>query len=425
MVAFRQFFCGMLLLFSSLAVAGAEPAGRVLFAAGTPNAIAADGGVRALRQGDPVEEGDLLVTGEGRLQILFKDNAVLALYPGTQFQIERYRYAAKGDDSDGVVLRLMKGGLRTISGLVGKRNRADYRMDSAVATIGIRGTEYGLQLGETLVGHVGEGAIEVCNAGGCLPVAVNQAFLVPSLTERPVLAQLRAQLLAPELRERRSAAKRSEEQTVAAVAAPAAVVDDEPGTHEGSHPEPADSSAGRHSADPAHAGEARADGETRAPQDRRADRAAAHEHAVASNDEAAQPGKRWHRRRYFHDEDFAKRLEQITAGKTGGVTDASAAIGGAGPAQAPAAAVHGVAPALPARLASPSAIPTGTAPTGTAPTGAGAAVAPGSSAAAQAAGGSPPSSATFTLPFELPPGLAKKLTDGGLIVPPGLLKKLR
>jgi hypothetical protein len=186
------------ILFLALAPAiAAEPAGRVLFAVGTPTAATPAGDVRALRSGDAIEEGDLLVTGEGRLQVVFKDGALLALHTGSRFKVERYRYTAKGDDSDGVVLRLLQGGLRTISGLVGKRNRADYRMDASVATIGIRGTEYSLQLGNDLIGSVSEGAIEVCNGAGCLQVGSGQGFFVPSLTEPPALSERRVFLPAP------------------------------------------------------------------------------------------------------------------------------------------------------------------------------------------------------------------------------------
>jgi hypothetical protein len=62
-------------------------------------------------------------------------------------------------------------------------------MKAAVATIGIRGTDYALELSDKLVGNVAEGAIEVCNGAGCLSVLAGQAFLVPSLTEIPVLSE--------------------------------------------------------------------------------------------------------------------------------------------------------------------------------------------------------------------------------------------
>src|SRR5262245_46349309 len=170
----------------------AEPVGRVLFVAGNITATDPAGNMRALQRGGGVEEGDTIATGEGRLQLEFKDGGYLALPPDTRFRVDRYRYAGAGDAEDSVVLALLKGGLRTISGLVGKKNYNDYRMDTGVATIGIRGTEYALDLNSAMTGSVADGAIEVCNGAGCLQVGAGQAFVVPSLHEAPVLGERRA-----------------------------------------------------------------------------------------------------------------------------------------------------------------------------------------------------------------------------------------
>jgi hypothetical protein len=187
---------GVMLLACSVTVF-AEPAGRVLFVAGNVRVTDPTGNVRALERGASVEEGDTIATHDGRVQVQFKDGAFLALQPETRFRVERYRYTAAGDAEDSVVMSLIKGGLRTISGLVGKKHRDDYRMDSAVATIGIRGTDYALELDTTLSGHVAAGAIEVCNGGGCALVQSGFAFSVPSFIDRPVLGERRAFLPPP------------------------------------------------------------------------------------------------------------------------------------------------------------------------------------------------------------------------------------
>jgi hypothetical protein len=349
----------LVILYAQAGALAAEPAGRVLFAAGAPTAISADGSRRELHKGDAVEEGEILVTGDGRLQLQFKDNALLALYPGTRFQIERYRYKAAGDAGDGVVLRLLQGGLRTISGLVGKRNRSDYRMETAVATIGIRGTEYGLQLGETLVGNVGEGAIEVCNAAGCLPVGVSQAFLVPSMTEMPVLAQLQARLPSPETRARQAAEKRDDAAQAARTG-----------------------NAGAHRADRAR--KANGQGE------------------VADTSGSAS-AKRWDRRKYFGDDDFVQRLQFTGGGATAGVAGGSSRASATVPVSS-----AGPGAIAPQSGASVSALPS---------PGTGVAAGTATLSSPSPVGSSPIPRA----PVGLPPGLANQAT-GGTFVPPGQLK---
>lgn len=53
---------------------------------------------------------------------------------------------AEGSDSSRAFFRLVKGGFRSVSGLIGKVNQDDYRVSTPVATIGIRGTRYGVRL---------------------------------------------------------------------------------------------------------------------------------------------------------------------------------------------------------------------------------------------------------------------------------------
>jgi FecR-like protein len=178
----------MLLLALAAPLARAEPAGQVMFAVSGVVAVDLQGNRRALQKNDPVHEGDTLLTNDGRIQIRFKDGAFVGLQPQTRFVVERYRYTAAGDAEDGVIMSLLKGGLRTISGLVGKQDRTRYSMKTAVATIGIRGTNYALDLNDKLVGSVSEGAIEVCNGAGCVSVLAGQGFLVPSLTDLPALS---------------------------------------------------------------------------------------------------------------------------------------------------------------------------------------------------------------------------------------------
>lgn len=141
------------LLASTGLVRAAEPAATVILAVGSVNDRAADGSLHTLHDGDSVYAGDNLSTGGGGwLDMDFADGGRILLRPGSQFQIEQFDYqpAAHPDnvpptaaaEHESAFFRLFKGGLRAISGLIGHVYRASYRMDTPVATIGIRGTEY-------------------------------------------------------------------------------------------------------------------------------------------------------------------------------------------------------------------------------------------------------------------------------------------
>lgn len=186
------------LLFSSSVLAA--PAARVEFAVGNVSVLAADGRVRALAKGAAVEEGETVNTNEGRVQLRFSDDGFVSLHTGTVFRIDQYRWEGRNDGSERNFFSLIKGGLRTITGKLTKQNRKAYKMTTMVATIGIRGTEYTMQLNGDLSGSVAEGEIEVCNAGGCLAVAAGQSYYVPDAKIKPIFSNKQTYLVPPQPR---------------------------------------------------------------------------------------------------------------------------------------------------------------------------------------------------------------------------------
>jgi len=129
------------------AFAAATEAGVVVNMEGTLAAKGVDGTLRALANFEKVLAGDTLFTGkDSYARIKFADGGVISLQPGAQFKIENYNYDEKQPDKDKAGFNLIKGGLRAISGLIGKRGDPDsYGVKTRVATVGIRGTKYGMQ----------------------------------------------------------------------------------------------------------------------------------------------------------------------------------------------------------------------------------------------------------------------------------------
>ena len=117
------------------------PAAQVDFAVGNVTAVGSNGQSRALGKGAQIEQGDTVNTNGGRAQLRFTDGAYVSLQPESQFRIDQYRFDGKQDGNEKGFFSLLKGGLRTITGLVGRSNKANYQVSTSVATIGIRGTE--------------------------------------------------------------------------------------------------------------------------------------------------------------------------------------------------------------------------------------------------------------------------------------------
>lgn len=174
------------------------PAGKVEFAIGSPTAAGKDNRARPLTRGAAVYEGDLINTGAGRVQLRFTDGGFMSLQPQTQFKVEEYRFQGHADGSEKGVFNLVKGGMRTITGLIGKKEAKNYRVHTKVATIGVRGTEYSLQMDLNLQGSVAAGQIDVCNAGGCSPFGRGDSFIVPHAAAKPVMTLRKTGLPGPQ-----------------------------------------------------------------------------------------------------------------------------------------------------------------------------------------------------------------------------------
>ncbi len=173
------------------------PAARVDFAVGNVTAVNTSGQSRTLAKGASLDQGETINTNNGRAQLRFTDGAYVSLQPESQFRIDQYRFDGKVDGSEKGLFSLLKGGLRTITGLVGRSNRKNYQITTTVATIGIRGTEYTIQYGQSVSGTVGEGEIEVCNGVGCLSVTDGESYYVQSQEFKPVLSNKKTDLPPP------------------------------------------------------------------------------------------------------------------------------------------------------------------------------------------------------------------------------------
>lgn len=172
-------------------------AARVDFAIGNVTAVSPDGRSRPLTKGSEIQVGDTVDTQKGRAQLRFADGAYMSLQPETAFKIEEFHYAGKEDGKENIVMNLLKGGMRTITGLIGRTRKSSYKLRTEVATIGIRGTEYSVRYTNSIEFFCAGGAIEVQNEGSPTPVVFNagQGGLVKDqqsppqqTTERPFLA---------------------------------------------------------------------------------------------------------------------------------------------------------------------------------------------------------------------------------------------
>jgi hypothetical protein len=198
---------GLLLLTAGIvsgAAQAAEPVGQVTHLSGTLIAKRADGSTKIFSTKSEVQEGDTLSTEqETYARIKFADGGEVVLRPSSQLKVAAYAYEQAKPESDNIVLNMLKGGLRAVTGLVGKRNRDAVSFVTTTATIGIRGTHFGALICQndcggvpTVTGKppenglhldVADGAIVVKNAAGQQQINAGQFGFVRGPTTPPVI----------------------------------------------------------------------------------------------------------------------------------------------------------------------------------------------------------------------------------------------
>ncbi|MCD8523390.1 MAG: FecR family protein [Saccharospirillaceae bacterium] len=157
----------MLMLWQASAHA-AELAGHIIMVKGDVSAETADGSRRTLKRRDEIYINDTISTGsDSRVQIRFIDNALLALQADSKLSIHAYQQADADGKGEQALMELVEGGFRTLTGTIGKGNKEAYRVDTPVASIGIRGTMYTTLLAQgKLIAGVWKGGITLSSSQG-------------------------------------------------------------------------------------------------------------------------------------------------------------------------------------------------------------------------------------------------------------------
>lgn len=124
------------------AACAADHAGEVVFALGDVT-VRQGQTVRPLHTGDKVYAGDLLQTGSnGHVHVRTVDQGFLSVRPASRLFIEQYRYEAAQPASSSIRFRLEQGVMRSVTGKGGQAAKGNFRLNTPVAAIGIRGTDF-------------------------------------------------------------------------------------------------------------------------------------------------------------------------------------------------------------------------------------------------------------------------------------------
>lgn len=155
-------YINLLLLFTTQVFAESDSisAGKTIMALGNVTAQTPDK-QRSLTRRAPVFMQDTVFTGvDSRTQMRMLDGGLLSLKAETHLAISKYDFDPTSEKAS-ILLSLIKGGLRTVTGKIDQQ-QSRYQLQTPVASIGVRGTDYSAQMEEQdLLLAVWQGAIDV------------------------------------------------------------------------------------------------------------------------------------------------------------------------------------------------------------------------------------------------------------------------
>ncbi|WP_309683268.1 FecR family protein [Polaromonas sp.] len=136
-----------------------------------------------------IVEGTTVVTGpNGRVTIRLDDGHAVVLPENSEFRLEAYRFNAAAPQSSNIAIRLLKGALRSFSGLIGGRNPGQFALTTSTATVGIRGTDFAVaEFDNQTYVAVAQGEVSLGNSAGSVSAGAGQTAAAASPATLPSL----------------------------------------------------------------------------------------------------------------------------------------------------------------------------------------------------------------------------------------------
>lgn len=174
--------------------------GEATLVIGVSRITGADGSVREAQRGTELRVGDRIETQPGaHVHLRFVDGARVSVRPASRLVVEQYAPAqppagtAAGAAPGAIKFRLEEGVVRSITGAWGEAARDRFRLNTPVAAIGIKGTDFVVRsVADSTAASVFTGAIVVAPLAGACAASVGPCA---NGSEKLLSADMKGQML--------------------------------------------------------------------------------------------------------------------------------------------------------------------------------------------------------------------------------------
>ncbi len=130
-----------------LEASAAQSAGTIKILTGEAT-VTRDAAVLPAAVGQRIFAGDRIATASaGYLGIVFRDDTRITLGPNGEFLVREFDFDASSYAGN-LFVSFLKGTVRVVTGIIAKHTPDRVKFDTATATIGIRGTDFIVDLGD-------------------------------------------------------------------------------------------------------------------------------------------------------------------------------------------------------------------------------------------------------------------------------------
>jgi hypothetical protein len=155
---YRLLFVFLFSFFAISVPAMADPIAKVVAVSGSPNSSGPSGS-RTLSAGSPIFENDKITVSSGNAQILFVDGTKLVVGPSSTLVINKVLMRGSGNAAKDFSIRALRGTFRFITG---RSPKGAYDIQTANATIGIRGTGFDFWVKKATGVALLQGRVRLC-----------------------------------------------------------------------------------------------------------------------------------------------------------------------------------------------------------------------------------------------------------------------
>lgn len=117
--------------------------GEATLVIGQAHVLTADGQKSLVERGASIRVGDLIQTeAGGHVHVKFVDGGRVSVRPSSRLQIESYSHSVQQPQLSAIKFRLEDGVVRSITGSWGEAARERFRLNTPLAAIGVKGTDF-------------------------------------------------------------------------------------------------------------------------------------------------------------------------------------------------------------------------------------------------------------------------------------------